>query len=355
MVITSNKDVSCTDFENLIQLTTRTLQETSSTENERYLTLLGRKLEDEVFDVMNSCANNTPFEGTIELVSGQKFPDIVANNYFGVEVKSTKQNHWKTTGNSVLESTRVEDIERIYMLFGKIHNPIEFKCRLYQDCLSDVIVTHSPRYSIDMDLAEGKTIFDKVGVDYDVVRKSSNPIKPFKEYYRNRLSKGQELWWLENTEYKPDSIVFKLWKSLSKAQKDEIRILGYIYFPEVLRRQSQSKYDNFALWLSVKQRIICTSIRDVFSAGGQEDFVITPNKTLHSVPKSIIKLLKGIDNIAIKMKSISLETFNEVWRTNYTSKAEIYNAWITNVLNNAKSDYDFKSFNLEKWLKAKIQ
>ena len=211
MLISSNKDVENKDFENLIDLTTNILKENSIKQNDRYLKLLGDKLEDEVYEVMCSCAQNTPFEGTIELVSGQKFPDIIANNYYGVEVKSTKQNHWRTTGNSVLESTRVIDIQRIYMLFGKIYNPIEFKCRLYQDCLYDVIVTHSPRYVIDMDLTLGNTIFDKVGIDYDNIRLSSNPIKPFKEYYRNKLSEGQELWWLDNEEYKPDSIVFRIW------------------------------------------------------------------------------------------------------------------------------------------------
>jgi hypothetical protein len=355
MLISVNNKVENVDFEKLITLTTKTLQETSIKQNDRYLKLLGNKLEDEVYDVMCSCSKNTPFEGTIELVSGQKFPDIIANNYYGVEVKSTKQNHWKTTGNSVLESTRIDDIERIYMLFGKINNPIEFKCRLYQDCLSDVIVTHSPRYAIDMDLEQGNTIFDKVGVEYDKVRKSLNPIKPFKDYYRSKLSKGQELWWLENEEYKPDSIIFKLWKSLSKEEKDKIRILGYVYFPEVLRKQSQNKYDNFALWLSVKQRIICTSVRDVFSAGGQEDFKIDANTELKSVPKSIIKLLRGIDLIVNEFVEISTETFNETWKADYKTKREICNAWVEKVVESATSDYNFKTFDIRKWLNEKLR
>ena len=83
MLISVNKDVENVDFEKLITLATNTLQETSTKQNDRYLTLLGNKLEDEVYDVMCSCAQNTPFEGTIELVSGQKFPDIIANNYYG--------------------------------------------------------------------------------------------------------------------------------------------------------------------------------------------------------------------------------------------------------------------------------
>jgi len=65
----------------------------------------------------------TIFENQIELVSGQKFPDIVAyinqNKAFGVEVKTTKQKKWKSTGSSIFEGTRVPNVENIYLLFGK--------------------------------------------------------------------------------------------------------------------------------------------------------------------------------------------------------------------------------------------
>ena len=130
----------------------------------------------------------TPFENSIELISGQRFPDIIANKYYGVEVKTTIKNHWTTTGNSVLEGTRVDGIERIYMLFGKMVSPIEFKCRPYEECLSEVVVTHSPRYLINMDLKEGNTIFDKLKIPYDTLRKEQNPVKPIIDYYRKRLA-----------------------------------------------------------------------------------------------------------------------------------------------------------------------
>ncbi|NOY49877.1 MAG: hypothetical protein GXO88_04860 [Chlorobi bacterium] len=129
MLISINNTLGKPDFEKLLASTINSLNLESSRAGERYLKLLGHKLENEVYDVMCSNAENTPFEGTIELISGQKFPDIIANNYFGVEVKSTKQNHWTTTGNSVFESTRAENIKRIYMLFGKISPPVQFKCR----------------------------------------------------------------------------------------------------------------------------------------------------------------------------------------------------------------------------------
>ncbi|WP_212744209.1 hypothetical protein [Maribacter sp. ACAM166] len=59
---------------------------------------------------MTDLAVGSEFENSIELIGGQKFPDIVAKKFYGIEVKTTTQNHWKTTGNSVLESTRVDDV-----------------------------------------------------------------------------------------------------------------------------------------------------------------------------------------------------------------------------------------------------
>lgn len=352
MLISINKDVENVDFEKLIKLSTNTLQETSTKQNDRYLTLLGTKLEDEVYDVMCSCAQNTPFGGTIELVSGQKFPDIIANNYYGVEVKSTKQNHWKTTGNSVLESTRIEDIQRIYMLFGKIHNPIEFKCRLYQDCLYDVLVTHSPRYAIDMNLDIGNTIFDKVGIDYDTIRQSPNPIKPFKEYYRNKLPEGQELWWLDNEEYKPDSIVFRIWNSLTKVEKDKFKIKGYTYFPEILGNR-QTKFDKFTLWLSVKQRVICPNIRDMFTAGGKGNLVLN-GSGLINMPKALFNFISNINPITEQFVSADIERINDIWHSNYKTRGEINSEWVNRIIEASTMIYDFGSFKFKKWIEDEL-
>src|SRR5690606_31221809 len=157
---------------------------------------------------------------------GQLFPDIVVNKYYGVEVKSTTQNHWKTTGNSVLESTRIKGVERIYLMFGKLAAPIEFRCRPYEECLSDVVVTHSPRYLIDMDLSKGKTIFDKMEKTYDQLRLHQPPLEPVVNYYRSRLKPGEQIWWLGKT----SNLVMKFWTTLLPEEKEDIRIKGFSFF-----------------------------------------------------------------------------------------------------------------------------
>ncbi len=183
---------------------------------------------------MAEMAVGTPFENSIELIGGQKFPDIIAHKYYGIEVKTTTQNHWKTTGNSVLESTRVDQIERIFMLFAKLATPIEFRCRPYEEVLSEIVVTHSPRYLIDMNLEQGKTIFDKIKMPYDILRKQENPIRPIIDYYKSKLKPGEELWWMDaDNTAKPSNIVIRIWNNLEKADKLELKNRAMVYFPEL--------------------------------------------------------------------------------------------------------------------------
>lgn len=118
----------------------------------------GTQLEEDVYDALTRCALHTPFEGTILLVSGASFPDIIANKFYGVEVKSTNKNHWSSIGSSILESTRNQNVERIFLTFGKLGAPVTFMSRPYEECLSGISVTHYPRYQINMELEMGETM-----------------------------------------------------------------------------------------------------------------------------------------------------------------------------------------------------
>ena len=189
MIISANSEPNRSEFDLLLESTITALNVHAKKSAKTVSILSGNKIEPFVKDVMTNLAVGTPFENSIELIGGQKFPDIIAKKYYGIEVKTTTQNHWKTTGNSILETTRVENIERIFMLFAKLANPIEFKCRPYEECLSEVVVTHSPRYMIDMNLEKGCTIFDKINMSYDILRKKENPIKPIIEHGFKRREK----------------------------------------------------------------------------------------------------------------------------------------------------------------------
>lgn len=312
MVISVNSEPSIIEFQSLLSKAVDTLRSNANKYPEKYCALLGNKLEKEVFDVLDFHAKGTPFEGSIELISGQRFPDIVANKHYGVEVKTTKSNQWKSVGSSVAEGTRVEDVERIFMLFGRMCDPIDFICRPYEECLSEVVVTHSPRYLIDMNLKEGETIFDKINVPYDVLRKQDDPITTVLNYYRKQLKPGETTWWSGSMEESGSNFIIRIWNQMTnREEKNFYKLKGFCLFPEIIGRLN-IKYNRLALWLSTKEGIVCPNVRDIYSAGGQ-GFLKHNGETYTDIPKVIIQLADNIEDIKKVLYSISNEELVEYW------------------------------------------
>ena len=331
MVVSVNPIPEKKLFESLLDSTVATLLSESKKQEKKYLTLLASKLENEVVDVMKDQAKGTAFENSIELVSGQKFPDIIANKFYGVEVKTTKINHWTTTGNSVLEGTRVDGIERIFMLFGKMISPIEFRYKPYEDCLSDIVVTHSPRYLVNMDLPKGETIFDKLDIPYDTLRKASNPIKQITDYYRKFLKPGEEVWWLDQEESKSTGLIIKLWNNLPAAERGNLVLRSMVFFPEIFSNQPD-KFNNIGVWLVNSHGIVCPNVRDMFSAGGQGSITYN-NKTYHSIPKILVKMTSSLIEIKEIIKESSIDELSFYWNAIISDP---YDTWINLIIQNTK-------------------
>ena len=271
MLISVNPKPTLAEFHALMMKTDKLLNKDARMRRSYYATRDGNPLEDDVKSMLDESAKGTPFAGTIEKISGQKFPDIIAAGYYGVEVKSTKDNRWVSTGGSILETTRISGIERIYMTFGKLGgNPIEFLSRPYEECLYGIAVTHMPRYLIDMRLKCGETIFDKLGIPYDELRQMDNPIAPVARYYRNRLKPGESLWWVGDSSDETVSMTIRLWKNLTTEEKRKHKVYGLVNYPEIFG----GDYDRYALWLT-SQGVVDTHIRDQFSAGGQEEMILS--------------------------------------------------------------------------------
>ena len=234
-------------------------------------------LEEETCKFVQSSCVDTPFNpDNIILVSGHTFPDIVAEKYYGVEVKSTKANHWTSTGSSIVESTRSEFVENIYMLFGKLGGtPPEFRCRPYQDVLYDIAVTHSPRYLINMELEDGETIFDKMNTTYDEFRTTENNIAKVREYYKTKAkqAKRQEMpWWISSEDdEKPVNFTLRLWNSVEIDERKKLTAYCLILFPEIWMPDASPKikYNQASLWLCSFAQVVFPNIRDAFTAGGK--------------------------------------------------------------------------------------
>jgi hypothetical protein len=352
MIISVNSDPNRNEFDLLLSSTITELNVHAKSSSKKVATLLGRNLEPFVKDIMSEIAVGTPFENSIELIGGQKFPDIVANKYYGIEVKTTTQNHWKTTGNSVLESTRVSDVERIFMLFAKLASPIEFRCRPYEEVLSEVVVTHSPRYLIDMNLEKGKTIFDKIKMPYDTLRKKENPIKPLVNYYKSKLKAGEELWWMDSENGNDSSnIVIRIWNNLPQNEKQELKNSSMIFFPELFGNRSD-KFNRVAIWLATRKSIVCPNIRDLFTAGGKVDIIIGTKK-YDRVPRIFLNLFQNLPQILENIVKISPIELSEYWEIKTSEKNKIFD-WIDLVSESAKSIRDAQHLNIKEILTEQI-
>ena len=348
MIISVNSDPNRSEFDLLLGSTIDELNIHAQKSSKKVATLLGRNLEPYVRDVMTDLAVGTVFENSIELIGGQKFPDIVAKKYYGIEVKTTTQNHWKTTGNSVFEGTRVDSVERIFMLFAKLASPIEFRCRPYEEVLSEVVVTHSPRYLIDMNLEQGKTIFDKIKLSYDSLRKNENPIRPIVDYYKSKLKPGEELWWMDaENNSKPSSIIIKIWNNLSAKEKQELKNRSMAYFPELFGN-SNDKFGRLAIWLVTREAVVCPNVRDLFTAGGKRDYLIGKN-VYQKVPRIFLNLFNNIPSIVETIMQTSAFELSEYWEIKTTEKTKLFD-WIDLVVDHATKIQDAKHLDIKQIL-----
>lgn len=315
MIISENRTPPLAEFKKLMANTDSLLNADAKKRESYYCKRGGKLLENDVFDALKVCAADTDFEGTIQLVSGAFFPDIVAHKYYGVEVKSTEKNHWTSIGSSILESTRDAGVERIFLTFGKLAKPVQFLSRPYEECMSDIAVTHYPRYKIDMRLRAGETIFDKMGVSYDELRQMDNPVLPVSKYYKSQLGEGESLWWAADGESADETAApatVKLWTVLSAEEKEAVTVQGYVLFPEVLSAGNNKKYNRYALWLATQKGIINTNIRDSFSAGGQVAMEIDGGLAI-KMPAAYGRIRKYRDFIIEALDNIDLALLVQYW------------------------------------------
>lgn len=211
----------------------------------------------------------------IELISGQRFPDIVlilndGNSKIGIEAKTTKTKQWVANGGSIFESTKVKDVEDILIFFAKFYDgKVDFKYKWMEDCVSDVVFTHKPRFKINMEI--DKTFFENAKITYQQMKEDSNPFSLIRDYLIARNSKSNspvELWWVDESD--GDDVeeegpqFLRIIRDLSPNERNNICAELLILFPEILSSQ-QKKYSKCALFLASQKGLIDPSLRDNFS------------------------------------------------------------------------------------------
>ena len=339
MIVAHNNDYDV--FTKMLSNPVTELQMDANTRIDYYMDRGGISLEKDVYKFVNDNSKGTIFEGNIELISGQKFPDIVAyvnsNKAYGLEVKTTKSNKWKSTGSSIFEGTRVSDVQNIHLLFGKLSTPVDFRCRKYEECLYDVAITHSPRYLIDMDTVENESIFSKVGVEYNDLRLLDNPFKPIKKYFRKGLKEGEDLWWVDNSDESVRDLGVKLWGNLPQERKEELRVSALAHFPILLSNNSK-KYTRLATWLVSRFGIVNHALRDTFTAGGQVNIGGV------MLPKIFNHISDNLDDIINIVKAIPEDDISFYWEIDVPVN-DCVSEWNQQCLMHCKESLDNQQYN----------
>ncbi len=199
-----------------------------------------------------------------------------------------------------------------------------------------------------MNLEQGKTIFDKIKMPYDTLRKKESPIKPIVDYYKSKLKPGEELWWMDaENNSKPSSIVIKIWSNLSVKEKQALKNRSMVYFPELFGNNND-KFGRLAIWLVTREAVVCPNVRDLFTAGGKRDYVVGKN-VYQKVPRIFLNLFDNIPNIVETIMQTSAFELSEYWETKTTEKTKLFD-WIDLVTEHAKKIQDAKHLNIKQIL-----
>jgi hypothetical protein len=197
------------------------------------------------------------------------FPDIVLGE-FGIEVKFSAKDTWRSVANSVFESTRDQGVRHIYLVFGKMGGTPSVAWGKYEDCVIHVRTSHVPRFEVEIN--PRKSLFKKMGVSYQDFSTSSiaDRMVYIRKYARGRLKAGERLWWLEDNPERGHSLPLqvRLYMGLSQDEKRSLRAEAALLCPQIVKSsRSRGKYNDATIYLLTYHGVLCPQARDLFSAG----------------------------------------------------------------------------------------
>lgn len=264
---------------------------------------------------------------------GHHFPDvdlILNGKKYGVELKSRNNGSWTTNGNSVFESISGDGYEDIFLFFGsKVpkENRLLVKYLPYWQATTNIKVTHSPRFTIDM-LNTDDSVFESKE-EYNSLRSMDDPKKiDFLQTYLKNNSIGAK--WYTTPSETMSPIQFR---DLTGDQKNQLTIELFILFiDDLLLGSTRTKYSRSAEYTLEIHYVTNRSFRDVFSSGGKKEFknVLFPKviSTLASLRDPLIQTLQNASNDFFELSK-------EEWAKNLPQElitTNLYDSY-TNILN----------------------
>ncbi len=128
--------------------------------------------EDVLISFLNKAGNNLGMNFELIHHKGHAFPDVtIKNTGYGIELKGARSSK-KFNGNSVFGSTLVPNLKKIF-LFYWISSEKFIGYKDYFECIDTPVVTHSPRFRLDPNLAPENRMFGsephQVGTVEDII------------------------------------------------------------------------------------------------------------------------------------------------------------------------------------------
>lgn len=203
----------------------------------------------------------------------QAFPDI-AMGEFGVEVKFTLNNTWRSVANSVLETQRIESVKHIYIVFGKMGGVPEVRWAEYEQSVIHVRTSHVPRFEVELPSEKTvvkESLFKSMGIRYDDFRKL--PMREKMKHirtYAKKIHPDGRLWWIEDKDSDEHTLPVeaRLYTNLDAEEKTKLRAEAALLCPNIVKSgRSRNKYDDVVLYLLTYHGVLCHQARDLFSAG----------------------------------------------------------------------------------------
>jgi hypothetical protein len=287
VVIPTNLKSGVTMINNLFE---RLLKELESNSKISQIVTNGEEFEIFIQEKINEILEEEDFSNFEVTHNGKHgFPDLKITfnkiEFYGLEIKFSASGNWNSKGNSVFETHSNKDIDsgynEIYVLFGRKPKPrenkstYEFQIKPYGDCIDKIEVTHSPRFSINMNTGE-KNLFTILDYPdgYSSFRTKENKEKNIflRKYFNSLTSTNEADKWYLNQERSEEESSLSIqpipFTSLSMQQKRRIIAEGFILFPYDLFKD-RADYSKLTRYMISKHFVYSASLRDSFSSGGK--------------------------------------------------------------------------------------
>jgi hypothetical protein len=251
----------------------------------------------------------------------QAFPDIAVGD-FGIEVKFTAGDTWRSVANSILETNRIDSVQFVYIMFGKMGGTSSVRWGEYEKSVIHVRTSHVPRFEVE--IGAEQSLFEQMGISYDDFRASEmhEKMEYIRSYARGRLKSGERLWWLEDRPGEEHTLPIqaRLYTKLPIGEKKRLRAEAVLLCPEIVSSgRSRNKYDDVVLYLLTYHGVLAHQTRDMFSAGSVAN-PTNDNKGGIYIQRAIKLLESEIREAAIRMDEA---LFVEYWGVSVPPKLRI--------------------------------